>query len=518
MMSCVLSLGLLLAAQDAASPTPRVLPLTLQQCIQQVEQNSLPLRAEEVDVQIAAQREGQALGRFDTVAFLDVNYAKDITPSASALQTGNLGGTPTPEVQVVGILSKQWSVATGFRGTATSGATYQADLNWSKSFRSAGTFGNFNPAYTTDIGASITQPLLRGFGTTVNKAELMKARNTTVSTHLGLEESRLQRARDVILAYWDYYFAQRTLETRVFLVEQGEELVRINTRKKEVGEMTRIDVVEAQAELAQRQQQVLVAKNEIGRTADALKRLIFAFDERAEWEVEIVTLTDAAADDFAVPNWNDAAKVALDRRPELKRQRELLRNNDIDIVVAENALLPQLDLTASLRFNQLADSKGMALNYTDDFYSVGGGISLEFPLANRQARYSLAATRLGKIQALLRLKDTENQIIQQVRDAVREIANNREQIDAARESVRLAKERWDAEQVRRKVGFSTTFLVRDAEAVWLEAVDDEIEAMFRYENALAALAAAQGTLLEDYGILSTAPPQLEDRSGVFYDS
>ena len=516
----VLAWCLAAASTDVAGePSGRVMALTMEQCIHLAENNSLSLQAEGVDVQIAKAQEGQGLGQFDTVAFLDVNYNKDITPSASALQTGfGLGAPASPEIVVTGILSKSWNVSTGFRGVLTNGLQYQADLNWQKSFRSQGTFGNFNPAYNTDIGASITQPLLRGFGTAVNKATVMKARHTTRSNAQGLEESRLQRARNVIEAYWDYYFAHRTLETRQFLVEQGKELVKINKRRKEVGDMTQIDVVEAEADLAQRQQQRLVAENDIGRTEDSLKRLIFAFDDREEWDIEIVPLTETSVSDERIPDWRDAARVALERRPELERRRELLRNNDIDILVAENSLLPRLDLNASIRFNQLAPSGNRALNFDDDFYSVGGGISVEFPLANREARYGLSAARLGKIKALLELKDTENQIIQEVRDAHREVLNNREQIDAAREAVRLADERWSAERKRQEVGYSTTFQVRDAEAAWLEAVDDEIEAMFRYENALAALATAQGILLEQYGLLPAPDPELDDRAGVYYDS
>lgn len=507
------------AAEDggAGAPARRVMPVTMEQCVLLAERNSLSLRADEVSVQIGKARVGQAMGAFDTSLFADVDYNKDITPTASALETGALGAPSSPEIQVVGILAKNWRVAGGFRGTLTSGLQYQADINWSKSFRSQGTFGNFNPAYRSDLGVSVTQPLLRGFGTTVNKAELLKAQNAVRGAAEALEDSRSARAEEAILAYWDYYFAHRTLETREFLVEQAEQLVRINKRKEDVGDMTPLQVVEAEADLAQRRQLYLVAENQIGRTADALKRLIFGFEDESEWEIELVPVTDAAIETAEPPPWTESARIALDRRPELREQRELLKNNDIDIVVAENDVLPRLDLSASARLNTLADSKGEVLNYDDDFYSLGAGLSFEMPLLNRVARYGLSVARLAKIQALLRLKDLENQVIQEVRNSVREVSNTRKQIEAAEEAVRLADQRWANERRRQEVGYSTTFEVRDAEASWLEAKDGEIEALFRHQLAVAALERAQGTLLEKYGILPAPTPHLDDRAGLHYD-
>ncbi len=487
------------------------MPITLQQAVYLTEKNSLALQGERVGVQIASAAVGSTLGTFDTVAFLSGQYTKNIRPSASSLE-GGFGS-----VTVIPILDESWNVNGGFRGTLLNGATYQADIDWNKDFSSPAPFSLFNPSYTSSIGIAFTQPLLRGFGPAVNKAPMLRARNELYGAAESLEESRILRAQEVVVAYWNHYFARRLLGTREFLVEQAEKLVNINQKKFDVGEMKRIDVLEAQSDLAQRNQELIVAKNEIGRTADALKRLIFPFDDKAQWEVELVPLTEANESPVEPPEWEEAAKVALERRPELRSRRELLKNNDIDIVVAENGILPQFDLNASLRFSQLAMSKGQVLNYDKDFYSVGAGFSLEMPLGNRTARYQLSIARLQKIQALLDYKNTENTVIQEVRNGVRDVRNSVQEIQAAHEATRLAFERWTQEQKRQEVGFSTTFQVRDAQAVWRQAVDTEIQALYTYQVNLAALLTAQGTLLEQFGVLPAPRPVLDDDSGIFHD-
>ncbi len=522
-MSVLLVFTLLLCSNEgaAAAPVRKSMPITLPQCIYLGEQNSVPLRIDEVDVQIAKAEVGRTLGTFDTVAFFEGTHSKSIVPEASQLATGSLGadGAPTEtEVVVEGITTDRWDLNTGFRGMLLNGSTYTVDANWTKNDTSAGTFGGFNPEYRSDVGVAFTQPLLRGFGTTVNKAPVVQAKNEMVGASENLEANRATRAQEVVIAYWDLYFARRTLETREFLVEQAERLVRINQKKYDVGELKRIDVIEAESDLASRQKDRIEALNEIGRTADELKRLIFPFDSQEEWDVELIPLTEAREAAIDPPDWPVAAAVGLERRAELRRLRELLKNNDLQIVIAENALLPRLDVTATLRFSQLADSKGEVLNYDDDFYSASGTVLLEMPIGNRTARYDASIARLQKIRALLEYKDLENEVIQEVRNSVREVRNRKKEIDAAREAVRLAAERWSAEQKRQEVGYSTTFQVRDAERAWREAVDAGLRALFDYQVAIAALDRAQGTLLESYGILDAPVPHLDDRAGVHFDS
>lgn len=520
----MITLALLLAAfllpQGEAQEGASSMPVTLQQCIYLAEKNSLSLRMSEIDVQIGKAQVGSALGKFDTIAFLDGSYDKNTSPETSFLAQGNFAGFGTPQgkVIVVGILTKTWQASAGFKGQLLTGGSYQADVNWSKRWTEAGTFGGYNPEYRSDVGLSLTQPLLRGFGTTVAKKDILAARNNLRGTAQALEEGRILRAAEVISAYWEFYFARRNVATRAFFVEQAEKLVRIKRKRLEVGDATRLDVVEAESNLATRQQELIKARNEIDRTLDELKRLIFPFDEQAEWDLELVPLTEASEERVEPSAWQEAAAVALERRPELLKRREWLKNNDLEILVAENAILPRLDLTGTARLNHLSDSRSDSLDFSDDYRHFSAGVSFEMPIGNRSARYNLSVARLEKIKALLEYKDVENDIIQQVRDGVRNVANRKEEIDAASEAVRLAAERWRQEQTRQEVGFSTTFQARDAEAQWQEALDAELRALFEYQIALASLDAAQGTLLERYGILPAPPPLLDDRAGVFFDS
>ncbi len=516
--------ALALLQDDTTDGNERIMPITLEQCIQLAEQNALVLRSGEIDVQIAKGNVGREMGAFDTIFFLSANYQRDHSPSVQVLTspgTLNPDGTITPgksRLDIQPIVSDDWSASTGFRGTLVNGATYSVDLNINRSHTIRPNPGplSLDPSYRSDVGASITQPLLRGAGTTVTKSRLLSARNSLQATAAGLEESRLLRANETVVAYWNHYFSLRDFQTRQLLVEQSNALVEINTKKAKAGSMTNIDVLEAKSELAQRLSDLSVAKNEIGRSADALKRLIFDFQDREMWAVKLVPLTEVSADFIDPPAWRDAALVALERRPELIQRRELLKNNDISVVVAENGLLPQLDLTASFRFNRLTGEDHEVLGFRDDYNSFAAGISLEVPIGNRTARYNLAIARLQKIQALIDYKNAEDQVIQDVRSGVREVTNSRQEIEAAHEAVQLAGQRFAQQLARKNVGNATTFDVRDAQASFRTAIDAETRALFGYEVAKAGLLAAQGILLEKYGIQPSPKPTVDERAGLYF--
>jgi outer membrane protein TolC len=223
-LACVAFAPFALAHEESSASA--TLPITLEQCIHMAEKNSLAQRIAEIDVQIAKAQMGQELGTFDTVLFLSHQFERDINPSASSLE-GGFGN-----VQVIGIETESTTLQGGFRGTLLNGASYQADINWSKRLQSPAPFSLINPTYRADVGVTFTQPLLRGFGSAVTKAALLQARNFMRSSADALEEQRLLQARDVVVAYWNYFFARRTLETRVFNVEQAERLLSINRTRK----------------------------------------------------------------------------------------------------------------------------------------------------------------------------------------------------------------------------------------------------------------------------------------------
>jgi outer membrane protein TolC len=163
-----------------------------------------------------------------------------------------------------------------------------------------------------------------------------------------------------------------------------------------------------------------------------------------------------------------------------------------------NQLFPQLDLNGTFGrngnsgvysevFGQIRDSSG-------PFYSVGA--EFRIPLGNQAARSNYKITKAQRTQALLRLKQLEQTIMVGIEDAVGTANGNYERVKATREASSYADEALKAEQKKLENGKSTNFEVLQLQKNLTTARSAEIQALADYNNALAALAASEGTTLE----------------------
>src|SRR4030042_435019 len=91
-----------------------------------------------------------------------------------------------------------------------------------------------------------------------------------------------------------------------------------------------------------------------------------------------------------------------------------------------------------------------------DYYNYAVGVKIQLPFGNRLARSQYSRAKIESARAATFLKDVENNVINDVRGAVRQIDTDIKRIEAARASLRLADEKLKAEEKKYAVGLSTT--------------------------------------------------------------
>jgi outer membrane protein len=105
----------------------------------------------------------------------------------------------------------------------------------------------FNPAYTRKFVFNLTQPLLRGFGPTINKVQITLARNATDVEQLTLVNQVLLVIAQVGQAYWELVFARENLKVARATLQAVEELLTANRAKVKAGVMADVEAFQAQA-------------------------------------------------------------------------------------------------------------------------------------------------------------------------------------------------------------------------------------------------------------------------------
>lgn len=345
------------------------------------------------------------------------------------------------------------------------------------------------------MGITLTQALLRGANWDANIASIRQARLDTLASHYELRGFIETLVADVETTYWDYVLAQREIEIFENSLELAQQQFEETERRVEVGVVAQTELAAAEAELAQRREDLINARSNLRRTHLQLLRLMNAESPEAwDLELELDGEVELAVDEFPPPQEH----VALARRlrPEINEAKLQIERGRLEIIKTKNGLLPRLDFFITLGKTGFAESFGDAWGDVDGRgYDLRAGVQFSYPLGNRAADADHRRARLSRQQASEALQNLSQLVDLDVRLAHIEVERALEQIEATRATRMLREETVRAETEKFRVGTSTAFLVAQAQRDLLESQIAEIRAMVNFRQALIELYRMDGSLL-----------------------
>jgi outer membrane protein TolC len=194
----------------------------------------------------------------------------------------------------------------------------------------------------------------------------------------------------------------------------------------------------------------------------------------------------------------DSWSKGLNNRPDFQQAKLNVEQQGIQIKYYQNQLFPEVDAIGSYGFNgagnEYSDSFNQMGQGSRPFYSYGGQLTI--PLGNVKARSQYKAGKAQEKQLMLTLKQLEQNIMVQIDNAVKQAQSAWESVDATKQTRIYAEAALDAEQKKYAVGKSTTFTVLQLQNNLTSARSQEIRALANYNQALASLAAAEGSTLQ----------------------
>ncbi len=489
------------AEEDSPTqPAPAV--LSLEEAIQQALENNLSVRISRLNRQSFGLALSAARRVFTPNLVLDTNLQESLSPAETQLDGADLNERDTMNYNL------------RFEQQLPFGARYSVQFNNNR-FATNSAFSNFNPRYRSALNAQVTQPLLQNFRADPERRQIVVSQNGERQAGHDFERSVLDVLRDVENAYWDLVFAIRSHEVAVQSLELARDLLRNNQVQVEVGTMAPIDVLQAEAEVAAREEALILAENQIRQTEDAVKALIRDPDAPGFWDGAIQPADAPTVEDYAVEHI-EAIRIALDRRPELRSQRAQLDTEEYDVRFFRNQTLPQVDLVGLIQLTGVGGTElvregffGQAVQtipggYADALSQMGGldyrdwqlGLSFSYPIGPNQAHASHAQAQTDLNRQREAIRQQEVQIAQEVRSAVRQVQTNRRRIDASRVARELEEQRLDAEQKKFEVGMTTSYFIVQSQRDLAQARANELQAIIDYNKAIVAVERAQGTLTD----------------------
>jgi outer membrane protein TolC len=481
---------------EPAAPAP--LELTLEEALQIALARNIDLALAQLDADIARYDSLGSWGAFDPVLTATGSLRDQEFQGQSSLAGGEVLTIDDQDLTA----ALAWPLTTG-------GSFELAYLRNNE--RTNNQFAAFDVSTTDSITLSLVQPLLRGAWRDAATAAQRLAEITWQSQLEAMRSVRQDVVKRVADSYWDLVSAREELAVRKLALELGRAQLAQEQRRLDLGAGTEVDVLQAQTNVAQREEERIRADFARRAAQDRLRALLFGRPEGehdawlAGWDRPIEPRTllpdlDAAGPaPMAEARWREALARALARRPVLAQARLTIDTAEIELVSARSTRRPQLDLNLSASGSGFDDDPSgafsTALGY--DFPSTSAGLTFSLPLGNQSASQAERAARAGVIRARLAYEQAELGVLSEVRDAVREVVRGRESVAAATTSADFARRQLDAEVARRDIGMSTTFQVLQFQQDLAQALSTERAARADYAKAWTMLHFAQGVLGEE---------------------
>jgi outer membrane protein TolC len=354
--------------------------------------------------------------------------------------------------------------------------------------------------YTNRLGMTVTQALLRGYGTEANLARLRQARLETRMSEYELRGFTESLVADVERTYWDYALARRQIE----IVEESLKVARqqLNETREliAVGRLAKAELAAVQAEVAAQEQALIEARANKETIRLQLLRLLNPAGPGL-WSREIDLIHQPTLPDIELEAVDLHVDVSMLMRPILNEARLEILRGDLEIVKTRNGLLPLMDLFITLGKSGYANSFGESIrNMDQDSYDALAGVRFNYPIFNRDAKSLHRRALLTREQAQKALENLSQLVEVDVRAAYIEVNRTKQQIAASSVTRKFNEEKLRTETEKLRVGKSTSFLVAQAQRDLLVSRIAEVQALANYLKALIDLYRQDGSLLQRRGI------------------
>jgi outer membrane protein len=389
-------------------------------------------------------------------------------------------------------------------------------------------FNVYSPYLQSVFKATVTQHLLQGAGIWVNKRFMYQALNDRRITDSAFRQQILYTVNQVESIYWGLVQAYEDVQAKQRALDQSNQLLSDNQKQLQIGTMAPLDVVNAQSTVASDKQALIAAQSSLNYQQQIIKQAIARnLNDQALSNAPVIPTDRVSLDPLPEESQpvESLVQEAFKRRPELEQAVLTLRNDEITLKGARNALLPTLDIYGFYGSSAIGGSQSPnCVNFfagvacapntypTVGYGSVaqnlfnssapdkGAGFNLQIPIRNRYAQSVQERSLMEYRQAELRLEQLYTQIRMQVVNAMYALTNDRAAVQAAEAARDYNQQSLDAEVKKLRLGASTTANVLQQQRNLAVAEDNLIAANSTYAKDRANLYQILAVTLQHYGI------------------
>lgn len=491
------------------------LSLSLRNYLELVMANNTDVQLQLISLEIPKANILQQYGIWDPKAIAQFSTTRATTVPTNATTAAN-ASQPTKSLQ------QPYSLQ--YVQTLPEGLQYTAQFNGAKT-SATNSFANYNPALTSNLRVNVTQPLIQGRGSYVNRIPLMVAQ-------VGYKISQYQQTQQLLTlintaetAYWNVVSTRENLKVAESGRTNADEFLKYMQKQLDLGALSPLDIYNPQQSLAAADLTVSQAKFNLEQAEDVLRHQMGAdLDPSVRTlPIELTESVDVGpADSLPVETEQEVAK-ALRIHPAIQQVVQKLDSDDMGIQSAKNGLLPNLSLSLSYQTagtggiydsarsslfgggpavivpGGLGDALGQMFGF--GFPTYFASLNLTLPIRNRAASAAMATAVVQKKTDMLNMRNQQQAIRLNVLTAISRLEGAKEQLNLAKVQLDFARKNLDAENTKFQLGTEINQNVINAQQVLVQAESAVVTNEIGVRLNLLNLLTQTGELLDKRGIV-----------------
>jgi outer membrane protein len=341
----------------------------------------------------------------------------------------------------------------------------------------------FTTEYGSGITLSVIQPLLRGGRVYVVTKPIKDA-----EFDLRVEEARLRAEILRVTAatkslYYTVILTEKVIELIQGAIERDKTLIEASQALLDAGLVTKRDVFSAEISHAKDLAKLVNAQANLESARNAFLGILgLPIGQEVRLVEKEIGFQPIPID---TEKW---IVTAIENRPEIMEVDERLNKSLLDIKVAKNLTLPQVDVVGSYGRSQIGSSFGRSLDFQGHGWEAGVIFSL--PLGNVAAKSTLSRAGIEQERLQQELLLRKRQVEQEVRAAAIKLRSSSERMKARSMIVEQARGKMEVSRGRFALGLATNLDIIDAQEDLLDAETDLLQSVVDYNIGIAELEAS----------------------------
>jgi outer membrane protein len=371
-----------------------------------------------------------------------------------------------------------------------------------------------NPTSAPRMEVTLRQNLLQGFGVKLNNRGIRIADVNRVASRESFRSQLLDLVVTVLNLYWDYVGARDQLKLREHALALTEKFRDDTKYEISVGALAGVELPRAQADVARRRQDVVIAQAAVRQRAILLKEALSHTEDPALETAEIIP-TDRLPqppEDETLPPLRDMVKRAMAKRPDVAVAKYRDQTDEMNLIGTTNPLLPSLQLTFDTYNRGVAGTPQASGGTGNNFFAGGygtamgqvlrrnfpneiGTLSFSIPFNNRPAQADYGIDQLQYRQSQLGRQRDQNQIVVDISSQMAAVTQARSRYATAR-NTRILQEQLLAAEQKKSYGAATYNVVMTDQRALIDAQLSEMAAVAAYNRAKISLDQVLGETLD----------------------